>query len=66
MEPWILITIGAASAQALRFALQKWLSTTRLSAAGATFARFVYSAPVVALGVWLRRNRLWGDAGDDE
>lgn len=49
MEPWVLITFGAATAQTLRFVLQKQLASGTLSAAGATFARFVYSAPLVAL-----------------
>jgi drug/metabolite transporter (DMT)-like permease len=49
MEPWILITIGAASAQTLRFMLQKHLKAMALSTAGATFARFIYSSPLVAL-----------------
>jgi len=49
MEPWILITLGAAAAQTLRFMLQKHLKATRLSTAGATFARFIYSAPLVAV-----------------
>ncbi|PUB12088.1 DMT family transporter [Yoonia sediminilitoris] len=49
MEPWILITLGAAFAQTLRFMLQKHLKSTRLSTAGATFARFIYSAPLVAV-----------------
>ena len=49
MELWILITLGAAFAQALRFMLQKQLKTTQLSTAGATFARFIYSSPLVAL-----------------
>ncbi len=49
MEVWILITLGAAFAQTLRFMLQKHLKTTRLSTAGATFARFIYSAPLVAV-----------------
>ncbi|MEM9785549.1 MAG: DMT family transporter [Pseudomonadota bacterium] len=49
MEPWILITLGAAAAQTLRFMLQKHLKATQLSTAGATFARFVYSAPLVAV-----------------
>ena len=47
MEPWILITVGAAMAQTLRFMLQKQLKGLALSTAGATFARFVYSAPLV-------------------
>lgn len=49
MELWIPITIGAAMAQSLRFMLQKRLTGMALSTAGATFARFIYSAPVVAL-----------------
>ncbi len=49
MEPWIPITLAAALAQTARFMLQKQLRGTRLSTAGATFARFVYSAPLVAL-----------------
>lgn len=49
MEPWILITIGAASAQTFRFMLQKRLKGMALSTAGATFARFIYSAPLVAV-----------------
>lgn len=39
----------AASAQAVRFMLQKHLKSTKLSTAGATFARFFYSAPLVAI-----------------
>ena len=55
MPLWIPVTIAAALLQTVRFMLQKSLSRTRLSASGATFARFVYSAPLVlaALGVWL-------------
>ncbi|WP_108815334.1 DMT family transporter [Loktanella sp. Alg231-35] len=49
MEPWILITIGAATAQTLRFMLQKRLKGMALSTAGTTFARFVYSSPLVAV-----------------
>ena len=49
MEVWILITIGAATAQTLRFMLQKRLKGMALSTAGATFARFVYSSPLVAI-----------------
>jgi drug/metabolite transporter (DMT)-like permease len=48
MELWIYITFGAAFAQSLRFMLQKKLTTVGLSTAGATFARFVFTAPVVA------------------
>lgn len=55
MALWIPVTIAAASFQTVRFMLQKTLSAVTLSAAGATFARFAYSAPVVValLAVWL-------------
>jgi drug/metabolite transporter (DMT)-like permease len=49
MELWIPITIGAATAQTVRFMLQKRLKGMALSTAGATFARFVYSAPFIAM-----------------
>ncbi|WP_375690186.1 EamA family transporter [Pseudooceanicola sp. LIPI14-2-Ac024] len=47
METWVLLTFGAVTFQTLRFMLQKQLSTVALSASGATFARFLYSAPLV-------------------
>ncbi|MDG1376433.1 MAG: DMT family transporter [Yoonia sp.] len=47
MDLWIPITVGAAMAQTIRFMLQKQLKSTKLSTAGATFARFIYSAPLV-------------------
>jgi len=53
MDAWISVTLLAAIAQTARFGLQKQLKTTRLSTAGATFARFVYSAPLVVIGVLL-------------
>ena len=49
MDLWIIITLMAATAQTARFMLQKHLKTTRLSTAGATFSRFIYSAPLVAI-----------------
>ncbi len=49
MSLWIPVTLAAAVFQTLRFMLQKSLSTTKLSAAGATFARFAYSAPLILL-----------------
>lgn len=49
MDLWIPVTIFAAFAQNLRFMLQRHLKATRLSTGGATFARFVYSAPAVAV-----------------
>jgi drug/metabolite transporter (DMT)-like permease len=53
MSLWISVTLAAAVFQTLRFMLQKHLSTVRLSAAGATFARFVYSAPIIVLALAL-------------
>lgn len=53
MDLWIPVTLAAAFFQTLRFMLQKHLSAAALSASGATFARFVYSAPLVALGLGL-------------
>ncbi len=52
MDAWIPITIAAAIAQTLRFMLQKHLKSTRLSTAGATFSRFIYSAPLVAVLIY--------------
>ena len=49
MELWIPVTIAAAFSQNLRFMLQKHLKSTKLSTAGATFARFLYSSPLIAL-----------------
>ncbi|ARE39626.1 putative transmembrane protein [Rhodovulum sp. P5] len=46
MAAWIPITLFAAFVQNLRFMLQKHLKATRLSTGGATFARFVFSAPL--------------------
>ncbi|MGX9357208.1 EamA family transporter [Roseobacteraceae bacterium S113] len=55
MSLWIFASLCAALAQALRFMLQKSLSLGGISATGATFARFVYSAPIVfvLLCLWL-------------
>lgn len=56
MEIWIVATIAAAFFQTLRFMLQKVLATGTLSAAGSTFARFLYAQPpawaVLALYLW--------------
>jgi len=49
MLTWIPISLAAATAQTLRFMLQKHLKSTKLSTAGATFSRFIYSAPLVAI-----------------
>lgn len=51
MSLWIPVTLAAATFQTVRFMLQKSLSSVKLSATGATFARFAYSAPVVLLGL---------------
>ncbi|MEX0347927.1 MAG: EamA family transporter [Paracoccaceae bacterium] len=51
MSLWIPVTLAAALFQTVRFMLQKTLSTVRLTPAGATFARFAYSAPLVVLGL---------------
>lgn len=49
METWVLFAIVAAAAQTVRFAVQKVLAGGKLSAAGATWARFLFSAPLVAV-----------------
>ncbi|KMW60206.1 putative transmembrane protein [Candidatus Rhodobacter oscarellae] len=56
MEAWIPITIMAALAQTVRFMAQKQLKTAGLSTGGATFARFVYSAPLVAVLILIYAN----------
>ncbi|MEE2945889.1 MAG: DMT family transporter [Pseudomonadota bacterium] len=50
MELWVFLSMAGALFQTVRFMLQKHLSQIKLSASGATFARFLYSAPL-ALGV---------------
>ena len=51
MTLWIPITLAAAFFQTLRFMLQRQLSLGTLSASGATLARFLYSAPLAAVGI---------------
>jgi len=53
MTLWIPITIAAAAMQTLRFVLQKQLSGSELSAAGATFARFLFAAPLACLAAMI-------------
>ncbi len=53
MPLWIPVTLFAAFMQNLRFLLQRHLKVTTLSTAGATWARFLYSAPLVAVVVWV-------------
>ncbi len=50
MSLWIVFTLAAAAMQTLRFVLQKRLHAGGLSAAGATFARFLFAAPLASLG----------------
>lgn len=50
MSLWMIATLLAATFQTLRFMLQKQLSAVALSATGATFARFLYSMPLVLGG----------------
>jgi drug/metabolite transporter (DMT)-like permease len=57
METWVAVTFAAAVFQTARFMLQKHLAGAALSVSGATFARFVYSAPLVAgLLIWTLRD----------
>ncbi|WP_093448480.1 DMT family transporter [Pseudooceanicola nitratireducens] len=53
MESWIFFSLAATLFQTIRFMLQKVLATGGLSAGGATFARFLYSGPIVWLIVLL-------------
>ncbi|MGB3245251.1 MAG: DMT family transporter [Sulfitobacter sp.] len=46
---WIVVTLLAATFQTVRFMLQKQLATSTLTAAGATFSRFLYSAPFILI-----------------
>ncbi|MEC3861888.1 DMT family transporter [Mesobacterium sp. TK19101] len=52
MSLWIAVSLAAALFQTVRFMLQKVLATVRLSATGATFSRFFYSAPLVILALF--------------
>ena len=49
MSLWIPVTLAAAFFQTLRFMLQRQLAIGTLSATGATFARFLYSAPIILI-----------------
>ncbi|MEM8691207.1 MAG: DMT family transporter [Pseudomonadota bacterium] len=53
MSLWIAVTLSAAFFQTLRFMLQRQLAIDTLSPQGATFARFAYSAPLIAVGTTL-------------
>ncbi|KAJ55330.1 membrane protein [Actibacterium mucosum KCTC 23349] len=52
MPLWIPITLAAAAVQTWRFFLQKQLKTAGLSTGAASFARFVFAAPL-AIGLTL-------------
>ena len=56
MDGWVWASLAAATFQTGRFALQKRLAGTGLTATGATYARFLWSAPLAALGalLWAR------------
>lgn len=68
MDLWIVAALAAALFQTVRFMLQKHLAQVALSPAGATFARFVYSAPIatsilaVILVIWRPEVSLAGPA----
>jgi drug/metabolite transporter (DMT)-like permease len=51
MPTWILATLFAAFMQNLRFLLQRHLKVTTLSTMGATWARFAFAMPFVALAL---------------
>lgn len=58
METWVLLAVGAAFLQNLRFALQKRLAGA-LGSAGGAGARFVFAAPLASaalLGLCLARD----------
>ena len=52
MEPWILVTLAAATLQNFRTVLQKRL-VGRLSVTASTYARFLYGLPLTWGGVWI-------------
>jgi len=54
MSLWVVAALCAALAQAIRFMLQKQISLGAVSATGATFARFAFSAPLTlaVLALW--------------
>lgn len=56
---WIAATLLAAIVQAVRFYLQKRLASGGLSPAAATFARFVWAPPAIAVGLaaWIAASR---------
>ncbi len=53
MSLWVIISLAGAGFQTMRFMLQRQLALGTLSAGGTTFARFLFSAPLVAVGMAL-------------
>lgn len=55
MNAWVIFTLAASLMQTTRFVLQKRLKGAGLSSTGATFARFLFAAPValvIATATW--------------
>lgn len=57
MSLWFGLSVAAAVFQTLRFMLQKVMAKQTLSAAGATFARFLYSAPLIVVFTTIYLNQ---------
>ena len=53
MDIWIVVTLAAAAVQTVRFMLQRRLKGLGLSTGGATFARFLFGAPLALAGLGL-------------
>ncbi|MCO6382814.1 DMT family transporter [Oceanicola sp. 502str15] len=49
---WIIFALSAALIQAMRFMVQKQMAQAGLTATGATWARFLYSLPMIWLALW--------------
>ncbi len=50
---WIPFALAAALIQAMRFMVQKQMAEAGLTATGATWARFLYSLPMIWAALWL-------------
>lgn len=50
---WITLAVAAAFVQNIRFMVQKQMADTGFSAAGATYARFVWSGPAILIAMVL-------------
>ncbi len=61
MSLWVIVSVFAAFMQNLRFMLQKHLKSTKLSTGGATFSRFLFSAPLVAV---MAATYLWATGAE--